>query len=409
MNQDEAWSVMERIARAVAMQVELPASRHKAGVKIGGDKLKGVARVDAYVSFRDKLGRGGSLGLYALKGDESVRFRLRPYVAGADRDAATVTFPTASEQEALSAYVELLLASGGSRRGAAPPPGNDGASQSNWSEEQNAALVRDYFEMLRAELSGERYVKAEHRRALTERIGRAEKAIEFKYQNVSAVMRDIGCFYIAGYKPMSNFQASLASVVARILDEDASLRELMRRVAEEAVPSVGPNVPASLAELLVPPPEPADWQTREPGTSPPIRHRDFVAIEAANRSLGLGGELLVLRFERDRLRSAGLDRLADDVEHVSLEQGDGAGFDIRSFSLDGKDRFIEVKTTVSGATTPIFVTANEARFSERTGERFALARVFAFRSKPRMFELAGPLSLHFDLIATNYVGRMRAK
>lgn len=409
MNQDDAWAVMERVARAVAMQVDLPSSRHKRGVKIGGDKLSGVARVDAYVSFRDSEGRGGSLGLYALKGEDTVRFRLRPYVPGGDRDAATVTFPVANEQEAVSAYIDLLLASGGRPRGASSHLDEQRPSSANWTADQNAALVRDYFDMLRAEISGQRYVKAVHRRALMEELGRAEKAIEFKYQNVSAVLRDMGCFYVAGYKPMANYQASLAPIVAQALDEDASLRELMRSVAEDVVPPATLGEQVSVADLLVPAPEPADWVTREPSMPTPIRHRDYVAIEAANRSLGLGGELLVLQFERDRLRRAGLDRLADNVEHVSLELGDGAGFDIRSYGLDGKDRFVEVKTTVSGSTTPIYVTANEARFSERTGDRFALARVFAFRSRPRMFELTGPLSLHFELIATNYVGRMRAQ
>jgi hypothetical protein len=42
-----------------------------------------------------------------------------------------------------------------------------------------------------------------------------------------------------------------------------------------------------------------------------------------------------------------------------MEEGDGAGFDIASFDPDGRERFIEVKTTNGAATTPFFLTRNE--------------------------------------------------
>ena len=57
-------------------------------------------------------------------------------------------------------------------------------------------------------------------------------------------------------------------------------------------------------------------------------------MDIQNRKLGLAGELLVLEYERKNLIDAGRKDLAENVQHVSVEQGDGAGYDIRSFSID---------------------------------------------------------------------------
>ena len=50
--------------------------------------------------------------------------------------------------------------------------------------------------------------------------------------------------------------------------------------------------------------------------------------------------------------------LARKVEWTSQERGDGAGYDIRSFSAAGDERLIEVKATRGGPTTDFFVTAS---------------------------------------------------
>jgi len=54
----------------------------------------------------------------------------------------------------------------------------------------------------------------------------------------------------------------------------------------------------------------------------------------------------------------GNDKLAERIEHIALTEGDGIGYDIRSFERDGSDRFIEVKTTAYGKQTPFFVSRN---------------------------------------------------
>src|SRR5690625_7423187 len=85
----------------------------------------------------------------------------------------------------------------------------------------------------------------------------------------------------------------------------------------------------------------------------PVR-KDYLAREARNQSLGLAGELLALEYESRRLHALGQKKLASMVEHVSQSRGDGLGFDILSFDIDGRERFIEVKTTSYIAETPFF-------------------------------------------------------
>ena len=75
-----------------------------------------------------------------------------------------------------------------------------------WSREEVDLIVADYFLMLRAELAGEPYSKAEHNRALQPLLdGRSKSSVEFKHQNISAVLVGMGLPYIDGYKPARNY------------------------------------------------------------------------------------------------------------------------------------------------------------------------------------------------------------
>lgn len=49
---------------------------------------------------------------------------------------------------------------------------------------------------------------------------------------------------------------------------------------------------------------------------------------------------------------------------VAAEDGDGAGYDVLSFSAKGRERLIEVKTTNGSAWTPFFLTRNECDLAE---------------------------------------------
>lgn len=68
----------------------------------------------------------------------------------------------------------------------------------------------DYFEMLKQEAAGEPFNKSRHNAALRERLnGRSKGAVEFKHQNISAVLLSLNLPWISGYKPAGHFQDDL--------------------------------------------------------------------------------------------------------------------------------------------------------------------------------------------------------
>jgi hypothetical protein len=269
-----------------------------------------------------------------------------------------------------------------------------------WSMIEAEATVADYLAMLKKELRGLPYNKSEHRRALALRVKRSHLAIDRKHMNVSAILGELGYPWIDGYKPFSNYQNLLREIVVSQVAMDDELNALAEAVAT-AVPTAE-EVP-DLLGTLVSPPEPlpkAPKAASANGPPPGTLNRNYLEQEARNSALGRAGEEFVLRYERSRLLSLGLDRFADRLVHVAVTVGDGAGFDIRSFEGNGSDRLIEVKTTNFGSRTPFFVTANELNVSKRHSGKYHLYRLFHFRKSPKQYQVQGALDGSFSLNAT---------
>ena len=113
-----------------------------------------------------------------------------------------------------------------------------------WSREEVEAAVSDYLHMLTLEMSGQTYNKSEHRRNLQTKLrDRSEGSIERKHQNISAVLIDLGCPYISGYKPLSNYQSILFDLVQDRLSQDQLFDRSAISAAEQ--PAVMPLVPDS--------------------------------------------------------------------------------------------------------------------------------------------------------------------
>jgi hypothetical protein len=125
----------------------------------------------------------------------------------------------------------------------------------------------------------------------------------------------------------------------------------------------------------------------------------------------MAGELLVLRHERRVLAEGGRPDLASKVRHVSLVEGDGAGYDVGSFTLEGEPKYIEVKTTRGPAEAPFFVTANEVGFSEAHPHQYHLYRVYDYddeRDAGTYYAEAGSLGGKFALTPTQFRATPRA-
>lgn len=280
------------------------------------------------------------------------------------------------------------------------------ARGTDWSREEVEACVADYLHMLTLELNGQRYSKTAHARALAERLhGRNRAAIEFKHCNISAALLALGYPYIDGYKPRGNYQALLFDIVGG----QAQSNDALQAAAQSAV--LRPAVmiaPDDTDAVWVPAPATARVRETPPSYLPRFSpaQRDYLEQEARNRSLGRAGELFVMELETRRLHTAGQKRLADRVEHVAASQGDGLGYDVLSYEIDGRERLIEVKTTAFGILTPFHVSRNELARSEADAAQYHLYRLFDFRARPRLFDLPGTIASHCRLDAVTYLAHV---
>lgn len=263
-------------------------------------------------------------------------------------------------------------------------------------------LVAAYLRMLEAELRNEPLVKSHVNAEVQQHIDRSRASIEYKFQNVSAVLRDLRHPFINGYKPASNYQESLVDAVALALDDHDSLAEAALRAITGPASDLGPPVDW---HHVSPPQLEFGWLRRSQRVA--VR-RDYVALDAANRELGLAGELAVVEHERSLLLSTGRPELAEQVEHVSHTRGDGLGYDVLSFDANGAQKFIEVKTTREGCHWPMLVTRNEVDFSSETADQFHLYRVFDFAAgRAGLFTLPGSIQDTCVLSATTFEASAR--
>ena len=89
-----------------------------------------------------------------------------------------------------------------------------------WTRLECEAIVADYLAMLYAECRGETYSKADHRRKLKQQLqNRSDGSIEYKHQNISAILLKADHVYIRGYKPAWNYQALLEEVMMSRLEQ----------------------------------------------------------------------------------------------------------------------------------------------------------------------------------------------
>lgn len=81
---------------------------------------------------------------------------------------------------------------------------------------------------------------------------------------------------------------------------------------------------------------------------------DYLANYLKNKEIGLDGELFVIAHEIEYLLEKGKEDLIKKIIHKSVEEGDGAGYDILSFDENNNERHIEVKSTMHKCSTPFF-------------------------------------------------------
>lgn len=102
----------------------------------------------------------------------------------------------------------------------------------DWTRQEVELTVQDYFSMFQLELARKPCSKADHRKQLLPKLNnRSDGSVEFKHQNISAVLLDMGLPYIKGYQPRKNYQGILKDVVSDYLNRNPEWFQQLRSLA----------------------------------------------------------------------------------------------------------------------------------------------------------------------------------
>ena len=275
----------------------------------------------------------------------------------------------------------------------------------DWTIQEVRITIEFYFKMLSLELNGRKYNKSQFRRDLRPFLNdRTEGSIEFKHQNISAVLLKHCMPNITGYQPRWNFQSLLEEEVLKYISENPHLENdfdyfSAYHFENKHLPKI------SYEKWLVNSPKLKALKDFEVSYKSKISKVNYIEREQKNQSIGQFGEKIAIDYEVWRLKNIGNEELADKIEWTSNDRGDGFGYDILSLNEDGSKRYIEVKTTKLGKEAPIFFSKNELNFSLNKSSQFYLYRIFEVDKNPRIFIKNGSLNNICQAEPINYIGR----
>jgi len=124
---------------------------------------------------------------------------------------------------------------------------------------------------------------------------------------------------------------------------------------------------------------------------------DWLEVNKKRIAVGEIGELIAIKFERQRLSNLGILNPGKYITHTSKEIGDGLGYDITSIDQNKSKTFIEVKTTSSANLFEILITKNELETMNELKDNYFIYIVNC--SSP---ESAIVKRLSYDLIKRNF-------
>ncbi|UZE16702.1 HNH endonuclease [Pseudomonas sp. B21-054] len=112
--------------------------------------------------------------------------------------------------------------------------------KSGWSDEELEASVDAYLKMLDRELNGQTFKKSiENQRLRDGPLGkRSASSVEYRMQNISAVLEQMGLRRISGYMPAKNIGAGVAQRIRKVL-------------ANKAIPDAGEFAPTADQQTLI--------------------------------------------------------------------------------------------------------------------------------------------------------------
>lgn len=138
---------------------------------------------------------------------------------------------------------------------------------------------------------------------------------------------------------------------------------------------------------------------------------DYNKISISKEKVGKDSEKLVYNLEKERLMKENREDLAEKVFWESEENGDGAGYDIKSFEKKDEEYieiYIEVKGTNKSINEPFDISKNEIEASNKYKEQYYIYRVAnIYSNKPKFYKINGRIEDNFSLEATNFKARKK--
>lgn len=99
---------------------------------------------------------------------------------------------------------------------------------------------------------------------------------------------------------------------------------------------------------------------------------NFLKLTQRKMKIGDIGECIVLNLLQEKAKN---NHLKQPVQ-VSKSEGDGLGYDIRSYDKNGHEKFIEVKTTTTSYIDGFDMSKNEISFSQEKKQDYEVYRLF---------------------------------
>ena len=86
-----------------------------------------------------------------------------------------------------------------------------------WNDQELLDAVKAYVEMQNKESSGQQFIKTHYYKLLAEKYGRTEKSFEYRMQNISFVLQNMGKKWLTGLKPAKNVGTHIADKIEKYL------------------------------------------------------------------------------------------------------------------------------------------------------------------------------------------------
>lgn len=172
------------------------------------------------------------------------------------------------------------------------------------------------------------------------------------------------------------------------------------------------KIPINITDIVIEtqsPEVPSRKKSALPRKYRPVK-RDYVKSNKNKKIAGDTGEQIILTIEKQKLKNFGREDLAEKVNWVSKDKGDGLGYDILSYDIlqNGKEKeiYIEVKTTTGSINKPFDVSINEVEFSQEHSDSFYIYRVYSLSSdcsNVKYYKISGSIIENFNLLPTSFL------